>query len=42
MLPGVVLGYSAIEVLKVTGILDIVGKLFTPIMAVFGLPGEVQ
>ncbi|WIV12153.1 nucleoside recognition domain-containing protein [Proteiniborus sp. MB09-C3] len=42
LLPGVVLGYSAIEVLKVTGILDIVGKLFTPIMAVFGLPGEAM
>jgi spore maturation protein SpmB len=42
LLPGVVLGYAAIEVLKVTGILNLVAKLFTPVMALFGLPGEAM
>ena len=40
MMPGVVLGYSMIEVLRVTGLLDLMGRLFAPAMAIFGLPGE--
>jgi spore maturation protein SpmB len=42
MVPGVVLGYSAIEIFKVTGILDLISRLFTPIMGIFGLPGEAM
>jgi spore maturation protein SpmB len=42
MIPGVVLGYSMIEVFRVTGLLDLLGNIFAPIMAVFGLPGEAM
>lgn len=40
MLPGVVLGYTLIEIMKVTGILNLLSTIFTPVMAIFGLPGE--
>jgi spore maturation protein SpmB len=40
ILPNVLMAYVLIQVLRVTGLLDIMGKVFGPIMAVFGLPGE--
>jgi len=36
----VLMAYAIIQVLRVTGLLDILGKVFAPVMAVFGLPGE--
>jgi spore maturation protein SpmB len=38
--PAMVLAYVLIEFLKITGLMNIVGKAVGPVMAVFGLPGE--
>jgi spore maturation protein SpmB len=40
MLPGVVLGYTMIEIMKVTGLLNLLSSIFSPVMSLFGLPGE--
>lgn len=40
LLPNVVMAFVIIQALKVTGLLDIVGKVCAPIMAIWGLPGE--
>ena len=40
ILPNVLMAFALIQVLKVTGILTLLGKVFGPVMAVFGLPGE--
>ncbi|MCX7780406.1 MAG: YjiG family protein [Negativicutes bacterium] len=40
IIPNVLLAFAIIQVLKVTGLLDLLGKLFTPVMMLFGLPGE--
>lgn len=40
ILPAMILGYVIVEVLKLTGIIDILGNVFGPVMGLFGLPGE--
>lgn len=40
ILPNVLMAFALIQVLKVTGLLTLLGKLFAPVMAIFGLPGE--
>lgn len=40
LLPNVVMAFVIIQALKVTGLLDIVGRVCEPIMALWGLPGE--
>ena len=40
MLPNVVLAFAFIKMLQISGLLDAVGRLCAPVMAVFGLPGE--
>lgn len=40
MLPNVLMAFILIYVLKLTGILDLLGSLFAPVMKIFGLPGE--
>lgn len=40
ILPNVLLAFALIQILKVTGLLTLLGKIFGPLMAVFGLPGE--
>ncbi|WP_337995929.1 YjiG family protein [Oleispirillum naphthae] len=40
ILPNVLMAFVLIQILKVTGALDLLGKAFGPVMAVFGLPGE--
>lgn len=40
IMPNVLMAYVVIQLLKVTGLLDILGRLFAPVMAFFGLPGE--
>lgn len=40
LVPGTFFGYAAVQVFQVTGFLDLIGKIFAPIMSVFGLPGE--
>ncbi|MDU4961366.1 MAG: nucleoside recognition domain-containing protein [Sporomusaceae bacterium] len=38
--PAMVLAYVLIQFLEITGLMQGVGKLLGPVMAVFGLPGE--
>lgn len=40
MIPAVILGYVIVSFLELSGLLDLLGKVFSPIMAIFGLPGE--
>lgn len=40
ILPNVLMAFALIQVLKVTGLLVLLGKIFGPVMAIFGLPGE--
>jgi spore maturation protein SpmB len=40
ILPNVLMAYALIQILKVTGLLTLLGKAFGPVMAIFGLPGE--
>lgn len=40
IVPAMVLGYIIIEFLQLTGLVEIIAVVFTPIMAIFGLPGE--
>ena len=40
MLPNVVLAFVFIKMLQVSGLLDGVGEICAPVMALFGLPGE--
>ena len=40
MLPNVLMAFILIYVLKLTGILDLIGTVCGPVMKVFGLPGE--
>lgn len=40
MLPNVLMAFVLIRILNVTGLLDIVGATFRPVMALWGLPGE--
>ncbi|MGI6129549.1 MAG: nucleoside recognition domain-containing protein [bacterium] len=40
ILPAMILGYVIVEFLKLTGIIDILGVVFGPVMGIFGLPGE--
>lgn len=38
--PNVLMAFVIIKALQITGALDLMGTLFSPIMAIFGLPGE--
>ncbi|WP_312951186.1 YjiG family protein [Superficieibacter sp.] len=40
LLPSVVMAFVIIQALSVTGLLEIVGSICQPIMALWGLPGE--
>lgn len=40
ILPAMVLGFTIVQFLKLTGLVPIIGKVFGPIMQIFGLPGE--
>ncbi len=40
IVPNVLMAYVLIQVLRVSGVLDILGNIFNPVMAVFGLPGK--
>lgn len=40
MLPNVIMAFVVIQILNVTGLMDIIGKAAQPLMALFGLPGE--
>ena len=40
ILPAMILGYAIIQFLQLTGLVDVAGKIFGPVMGLFGLPGE--
>ena len=40
LVPAVVFGYVVVRVLEITGLMQVIGKIFSPVMGLFGLPGE--
>lgn len=40
ILPAMVLGYVIVQLIKLLGLMDIIGVIFGPVMRIFGLPGE--
>ncbi|WP_429077839.1 nucleoside recognition domain-containing protein [Aeromonas veronii] len=38
--PNVLMAFVIIKALQITGALDAMGAIFSPVMAIFGLPGE--
>ena len=40
IIPNVLMAFVLIQALHVSGLLDILGKAFNPVMALFGLPGQ--
>lgn len=40
LLPNVMMAYTLALILKLLGVLDMIGVVFGPIMGIFGLPGE--
>lgn len=40
ILPNILMAFVIIQVLNVTGILKMLGVVFAPVMALFGLPGQ--
>ena len=40
ILPNVMFAFIIIQILKISGALAALGKVFGPVMAIFGLPGE--
>lgn len=40
ILPNVLMAFVLIQILQISGLLAIIGKIFTPVMLIFGLPGE--
>ncbi|HBH2544541.1 TPA: nucleoside recognition domain-containing protein [Clostridioides difficile] len=41
MAPNVIFGFAIISVFNLTGLLDVIGTIFTPVMSIFGLTGVV-
>lgn len=39
-LPNVLMAFVIIKALQITGALELIGTLFSPVMSIFGLPGE--
>lgn len=40
IVPAMILGYTLVYILQATGIMDLLGQVLSPVMGVFGLPGE--
>ncbi len=40
MMPNVIMAFVIIKILNVTGVLKLLGTVFAPVMALWGLPGE--
>lgn len=38
--PAMILGYVLVYILQTTGLMDLLGTVMSPVMALFGLPGE--
>lgn len=41
IIPAVVFAFALVRILMLSGALDLVGRLLSPLMAIFGLPGEM-
>ena len=39
-LPNVLMAFIIIHMLTISGLLDLIGRVFAPVMGLFGLPGE--
>lgn len=40
ILPAMVLGFTIVQFLQLTGLVPLLGSVFGPVMGIFGLPGE--
>lgn len=40
IIPNLVMAFAIAEILKILGVMALIGNIFGPIMAIFGLPGE--
>lgn len=40
LIPNVLMAYTIAEILKILGVMEMIGHFFGPIMGIFGLPGE--
>ena len=40
LMPNVILAFTLIKILEVTGAMAFIGNVFAPVMAIFGLPGQ--
>ncbi|HWR30299.1 MAG TPA: YjiG family protein [Negativicutes bacterium] len=40
VIPNVLMAFAIIQVFRITGLLTLLGTIFTPVMLLFGLPGE--
>lgn len=40
IVPAMILGYTLVYILNVTGLMNVLGTIFAPVMGLFGLPGE--
>ncbi len=40
IIPAMIIAYVLITFLKITGLMAIIGNIISPVMAIFGLPGE--
>lgn len=40
IIPAMILGYTIVQFFQLTGLMNLLGGVFKPVMALFGLPGE--
>lgn len=40
MMPNLVMAFAIIKILQLSGLFDIIGEVCSPVMGIFGLPGE--
>lgn len=40
IMPAMVMGYVLVQIFTVTGLMDLLSRIFAPVMGLFGLPGE--
>ena len=40
LVPNILMAYAVSEVLRILGVMKMVGEIFGPLMFIFGLPGE--
>ena len=40
IMPAMILGYTLVYILQATGLMTLMGNVLSPVMGIFGLPGE--